>query len=301
MKGACWARAAGVYDRHVPDCKQFAAAIPSWFEVHGNGLVLAWVKRPCHLTCKAFGSKECRSEQTIFTAFPMSGITIRVPCPSAWLVAALALWVGACAPIGPPSTQVKAQRVLYRWYDDGGPGEVSIRISLSDQIAEYHRGGRPIGWSYVATGREGYGTKPGDYRITEKIVDKYSNRYGWIEDEFGNVVEPDAKAGQPVPEGMIYVPAPMPYWMRLTSYGIGMHGGIIPEPGKPASHGCIRLPKRFVPVLFDSVEVGTPVTITRESSEQGPWFYGAPPQFADESRPAASPPLPPLLPDRRVF
>jgi L,D-transpeptidase catalytic domain len=118
-------------------------------------------------------------------------------------------------------------------------------------------------------------------------VEKYSNRYGWIEDEFGNVVEPDAKHTDKVPEGMIYVPAPMPYWMRLTSYGIGMHGGLIPEPGKPASHGCIRLPKEFVPVLFDSVEVGTPVTITGEPSTQGPRAMVMP--VTSQSQPTGNP------------
>jgi lipoprotein-anchoring transpeptidase ErfK/SrfK len=163
-----------------------------------------------------------------------------------------------------------AQRPLYKWYDDGGEGRVTIRISLTDQIAEFKRGGREIGWCYVATGKEGHGTSAGSYSITEKIVDKYSNRYGWFEDEFGNVTDNDAKYNDRVPPGMVYVPAPMPYWMRLTSYGIGMHGGVIPEPGQPASHGCIRLPKDFVPVLFDSVSVGTPVTITHAPSEQGP-------------------------------
>jgi len=159
-------------------------------------------------------------------------------------------------------------RPLYQWYDDGGPGKVSIRISLPDQIAEIERGEREIGWCFVATGKEGHGTSPGVYRITEKIEDKYSNRYGWIEDELGNVVDEDAKSSDPVPEGMVYVPAPMPFWMRITSYGIGMHGGYIPEPGKPASHGCIRMPKEFVPILFDSVDVGTPVTITTARSKR---------------------------------
>lgn len=161
----------------------------------------------------------------------------------------------------------RAERKLYDWHDDSGPGKVSIRISLPDQIAEIERGGRPIGWCYVATGKEGHGTKAGSYKITEKIVDKYSNRYGWIEDEFGNVVDGDAKPSDPVPEGMEYVPAPMPYWMRLTSYGIGMHGGFIPEPGKPASHGCIRMPVSFVPLLFDSVDVGAQVMITSVGSK----------------------------------
>jgi hypothetical protein len=173
--------------------------------------------------------------------------------------------VGGAKPVPPPP-----EPVLYGWHDDGGPGKVTVRISLPDQIAEYHRGGRPIGWSYVATGKEGHGTSTGTYRIMEKIEDKYSNKYGWIEDEFGNVVDGDAKVGDRVPKGMRYVPAPMPFWMRLTSYGIGMHGGLIPEPGKPASHGCIRMPKDFVPLVYDVVDVGTPVTITQEPSRHGP-------------------------------
>ena len=72
--------------------------------------------------------------------------------------------------------------------------------------------------------------------------------------ELGNVVDGDAKVGDRVPKGMKYVPAPMPFWMRLTSYGIGMHGGLIPEPGKPASHGCIRLPHEFAEQLFELTE-----------------------------------------------
>lgn len=178
----------------------------------------------------------------------------------------------SCGPAtgGPMQTQLqrKPEKKLYKWYDDGGPGAVTVRISLSDQIAEFKRGNRDIGWCYVATGKEGHGTSPGTYKITEKIVDKHSNRYGWFEDEFGNVTNGDARYNDRVPAGMTYVPAPMPYWMRLTSYGIGMHGGLIPEPGKPASHGCIRLPKEFVPLAFEAVKVGTPVTITTAPSNR---------------------------------
>jgi hypothetical protein len=182
----------------------------------------------------------------------------------------VALLTSSCAvPSEPPPPPRKAERPLYQWYDDGGEGKVTIRISLTDQIADIRRGDRDIGWCFVATGKEGHATRPGTYPITEKIVDKYSNAYGWFEDEFGNVTNGDAKASQKVPEGMVYVPAPMPYWMRLTNYGIGMHGGLIPEPGKPASHGCIRMPKEFVPLLFDVVKVGTPVVITHAPSRHG--------------------------------
>jgi lipoprotein-anchoring transpeptidase ErfK/SrfK len=54
----------------------------------------------------------------------------------------------------------------------------------------------------------------------------------------------------------------MPYWMRLTGSGVGMHAGPIPNPGQPASHGCIRMPLAMAETLFQHVNVGTPVTIT---------------------------------------
>ena len=151
---------------------------------------------------------------------------------------------------------------MYQWYDDGGPGKVSVSIDLSEQVATVKRGDREVGWSYVATGKEGRATTPGSYNITEKIVDKHSNRYGWIENEYGEVTDDDASPGDPLQAGERYVPAPMPYWMRLTNYGIGMHVGNIPSPGEPASHGCIRMPEEFVPTLFGKVDVGTPVKIT---------------------------------------
>lgn len=138
-----------------------------------------------------------------------------------------------------------------------------MRINLSTQIATIHRGGIEVGWCYVATGRDGHGTRPGSYRVTEKVVDKISNRWGWHEDEFGEVINPSARFDHKLPPGARFVPAPMPYWMRLTDYGIGLHGGIIPNPGSPASAGCIRLPRDFAPVIYDQVRIGTPITIVR--------------------------------------
>lgn len=167
----------------------------------------------------------------------------------------------SCAP-APPLAPQKADRIMFQWYDDGGPGEVAVKINLTEQVATVKRGGREIGWTFVATGKEGKGTPAGTYKVTEKIVDKHSNLYGWIENEYGEVTDNDASPGDPLQPGEKYVPAPMPYWHRLTNYGIGMHEGIIPQPGEPASHGCIRMPKEFVPVLYSKTKVGTPVTIT---------------------------------------
>jgi hypothetical protein len=175
------------------------------------------------------------------------------------LPALCALAISSCAV--PPKEPIKAERIMFQWYDDDGQGAVSLSIDLSDQIATIRRGEREIGWCFVATGLEGRSTRPGSYRITEKIVDKHSNKYGWIENEFGEVTDDDASPGDRLQPGERYIPAPMPYWMRLTHYGIGMHVGNIPRPGEPASHGCIRMPKDFVPTLFEMVKIGTPVMI----------------------------------------
>lgn len=155
----------------------------------------------------------------------------------------------------------KASQVLHDWNDDSGPGELSVEIDLAKQLATYKRGERPIGWSFVSTGKEGHSTRPGSYTITEKIDLKHSNRYGWIADAAGNVTNGDAKPSTPVPAGEFYHPAPMHYWMRITNYGVGLHAGEIPVPGEAASHGCIRLPRDFVPTLYGAVKLGTPVKV----------------------------------------
>ena len=53
----------------------------------------------------------------------------------------------------------------------------------------------------------------------------------------------------------------MPYWMRLTDGGVGMHVGYVPG-GRAASHGCIRLKKENAEEIFALVKIGTPVVVT---------------------------------------
>ncbi len=162
-----------------------------------------------------------------------------------------------------PKPPPKAQALLYEWRDDGGPGEISVKIDLAEQIATYERGGRPVGWSFVSTGKEGHSTSPGDYTISEKLELKESNKYGWLSDAAGKVTNGDATPQTPVPDGEFYHPAPMHYWMRVTSYGVGMHAGEIPRPGEAASHGCIRLPREFAPIIYSVTKEGTPVKVIR--------------------------------------
>jgi lipoprotein-anchoring transpeptidase ErfK/SrfK len=56
-----------------------------------------------------------------------------------------------------------------------------------------------------------------------------------------------------------YDNAPMPFTQFIDQYGIALHAGHIP--GRPASHGCVRLPSAFAKKLFSTTQVGTPVMI----------------------------------------
>ena len=160
--------------------------------------------------------------------------------------------------------QAAAARTLYEWNPEGLTGKTRIVIDLAAQRADVTIGGQPAGWAVVATGKEGFETPAGEYKVLEKVADKFSNLYGITVDAEGNVVNDraDVRTDKP-PAGGKFKYAPMPYWMRLTNYGIGMHAGNIPQPGEPASHGCIRLPVDFAPRLFAVVKAGTPVTVLR--------------------------------------
>jgi len=74
----------------------------------------------------------------------------------------------------------------------------------------------------------------------------------------GNTIVADADADMRVPPGGKFIPAPMHYFMRFNGAD-GMHAGYLP--GYPASHGCVRMPEEYAVALFNSVSVGTPVTV----------------------------------------
>lgn len=147
---------------------------------------------------------------------------------------------------------------LYSWQGGSLSGPMAVRIDLSEQKAYFTRGGQPAGWTYVASGKSGFRTPTGSFRVTEKVRDKRSTSWGVIVNRHGSVVVSDAKSGRD--GGGRFVGAPMPYWMRFAG-PVGMHAGNIPNPGSPASHGCVRLPRSMAEILFGVVEIGTPVTV----------------------------------------
>lgn len=135
-----------------------------------------------------------------------------------------------------------------------------VRINLStqrgfllvnDEIAMDYR---------VSSGSSKHKTPTGDFRITEKLKVKRSNLYGKILNSSGGVFKSGADARKDkVPEGGEFQGASMPYWMRLTGTGIGMHQGNVNR--RYASHGCIRSHSSAVPIVFSKTKVGTAVTV----------------------------------------
>jgi lipoprotein-anchoring transpeptidase ErfK/SrfK len=160
----------------------------------------------------------------------------------------------------PVSSAAPQDSVSY-WDGDGVAGKPSIRIKLSEQKAYFYKSGQLVGISQLSTGREGTGTPSGSYKIIEKDADHISNLYGDYVDGADNVVVPNVGVNKdPKPPGTRFKGAPMPYFMRITSGGVGLHAGYLP--GYPASHGCIRMPEFMAESFFRSVSLGTPVTIT---------------------------------------
>ena len=146
------------------------------------------------------------------------------------------------------------------WRDTHAGGQARMEVDLNRQVAVFYRGKNKVGVAAISSGDERHRTPDGTYRILEKLADKHSTSYGHVEDARGRVINRDATPSSRVPAGGRYVPAPMPYWMRLTWTGIGMHQGFLP--GYAASHGCIRMDKKVVRQFYNAAFVGMRVKVT---------------------------------------
>lgn len=143
---------------------------------------------------------------------------------------------------------------------DQGTSGRAITIRLSDQKAFLYKNGEVVAISPASTGREGYTTPTGRYRVIRKDIDHRSSLYGeYVRD--GRVVKAGVDVRKdPKPPGAVFVGAPMPYYLQIAP-AYGLHAGHVP--GYPASHGCIRLPNRWAKRFYYAAKVGTPVQVYR--------------------------------------
>lgn len=159
------------------------------------------------------------------------------------------------------SASTLAEKNSY-WDGDGIQGPPSLVINLSEQTVSFYKGSKLVGVSAISSGREGYDTPTGNYKILQKNPNHVSNLYGDYVDAAGNVVVRNvALKKDPMPPGARFQGAPMPFFMRLTPSGVGMHQGFLP--GVPDSHGCIRMPEKMAKIFFSNAPLGTPVRIIK--------------------------------------
>lgn len=147
---------------------------------------------------------------------------------------------------------------LLKWEDDPSlPGRLLIVVDKKKQMMYVYRGTRRIAYSPVSSGKRSGMTPAGSFRISSKDKDHHSY-YGSFISPAGEMRDGDIRKDSPRP-GERFEAAKMPYFMRVNG-AVGMHEGYMP--GRPSSHGCIRLPHMIAKNLFEAAPVGTHVIVS---------------------------------------
>jgi lipoprotein-anchoring transpeptidase ErfK/SrfK len=138
-------------------------------------------------------------------------------------------------------------------------GRPTIVVSLRNQQAYLSRAGHITASSRISSGREGYRTPTGRFKVIRKDEDHRSSVYGDYVDNSGRVVKAnvDSRRNSKPPHAH-FVGAPMPYFLEFSP-GYGLHQGYLP--GEPASHGCIRMPYWKARQFYNAAHIGTPVLV----------------------------------------
>lgn len=164
---------------------------------------------------------------------------------------------------GASGYQTRAQKIVSDLFSDGESdvGELvkvlvannrkvldHVTVNLATQkIYECNVNGEVLAVHDISSGRGGYDTPVGEYKVVNQARKAYSKKYeSW-----------------------------MLHWMGLTADGgYGMHGleGSSYERllGSVASHGCIRLSREYAKDLYSRIKVGTPVYIVKDAALELP-------------------------------
>jgi lipoprotein-anchoring transpeptidase ErfK/SrfK len=120
----------------------------------------------------------------------------------------------------------------YRWTAAIPDGETKVVIDRLTQAFYVYRGDQLVGVSSMSSGKKGSETPLGFWAVMRKQKRGFSRKYD---------------------------NAPMPFMQMYDEKGIAFHAG--PNPGYPASHGCVRLPLKFAERLYGLTALGTKVII----------------------------------------
>ena len=150
------------------------------------------------------------------------------------------------SPASPPHTQVATPSpsvdVAPTNPDPKNPSGDLIEVSITNQRLTAWRDGRVVFRFVISTGRAGYETPPGHYKILEKYENRWSRTWS------------------------VWMPFAMRWYRGYfihqlphkdgSSYNIGAS-----MLGRPDSHGCVRVNVGDAERLFRWTTVGTPVWV----------------------------------------
>gem|GEM_PF-488164 len=211
-------------------------------------------------------------------------------CALALLVLGL---LASCAEMDTPARSVTNAPVAPTpvpgyWNGDGVSGAAKIVVSLKEQRAYFFKGKTLVGETTISSGKPGFSTPAGQYRVVWKDAEHISTVFGDYVDALGNVtksnidVRKDSK-----PPGSHYDGARMPFAMFFRG-GYAMHQGYVPP--YAASHGCIRVPAGMAETFFNAAELGTPVIVKEEAV-----MHSVPPAPLVPALAVVAPPAPNLV------
>jgi len=109
--------------------------------------------------------------------------------------------------------------------------EREMRVFLDSQYFGAYENGKLVQWGPISSGRSGFRTPTGDFQMIWKSLNYYSKKYD----------------------------AEMSFAINFSQDGYFIHAQALP--GRPASHGCIRLLKADAQKLFDWMRKGDLITI----------------------------------------
>lgn len=157
---------------------------------------------------------------------------------------------------------VPSWKVSEEVYEGMEKGKGQIEILLQEQkLVLLNEEGEVALETDCSTGIPGRETPTGTFRIKEMLVDKRSNKYGrYVSKETGEVVVEKSWEVTKKPPGTEYLGIAMPYWMRLTWHGVGIHVGKFRR-GERSSFGCVRMPEGVQPLVYQKAQTGMSVTI----------------------------------------
>jgi lipoprotein-anchoring transpeptidase ErfK/SrfK len=121
-------------------------------------------------------------------------------------------------------------------------------LKLRERRVYLHEGNQVLASYPVAIGKKGWETPTGDFKVIQKVRNP-----AWKNPWSGQVIDPGPRS------------ALGERWIGFWTDGknsIGFHG----TPGEhllgqAVSHGCVRMRNADIKLLFDMVEVGTPVIV----------------------------------------